>query len=433
VAGARAPDPAARPPESAALPDPAARAPVPPADARARAQALDADDPLARFRERFVIDDGLVYLDGNSLGRPPRATLARLRREVEEVWARRLIRGWEDGWMALPVRVGDELAAAALGAAPGQVIVADSTTVCLYKLAAAALDVRPGRRQIVTSTSNFPTDRYVLEGLASARGLELVWLEVDPLEGPTAAQLEPLLGEDTALVSLSHVDYRSAFVADIAAISALAHDAGALVLFDLCHSVGALPVALDAAGVDLAVGCTYKYLGAGPGAPAFMYARAALQERLRQPIWGWLGRRDPFGMGPGYEPAAGVAALISGTPPVLGLCCVQEGVAVVAEAGIAAIREKGVALTSYLIELVDTHLRSLGVRLGSPRDRAARGSHVALAHPAAERLCAQLGERGVIVDFRQPDLIRVGLSPLSTRFCDVWEAVAALRELLAAA
>jgi kynureninase len=399
-------------------------------DGRSGALALDAGDPLAVFRARFALDEQLVYLDGNSLGAAPRATLARVQREVEEVWGRRLIRGWEEGWMELPLRIGDRLGASLLGAAPGQVAIADSTTVCLYKLASAALDLRPARRRIITSTSNFPTDRYVLEGLACARGLELVWLEPGAAHGPTVEQLEPLLDEQTALVSFSHVDYRSAYVADIAALSELAHRAGALVLWDLCHSAGALPLALDRDGVDLAVGCTYKYLNSGPGAPAFMYARAALQERLRQPVWGWLGRREPFTMAPGYQPAGGVQALLSGTPPVLGLCCVEEGVALVAEAGIEAIRRKGVALGSYLVQLADEYLAPLGVGLGSPRQAARRGSHVALTHSDAERLCAALTRRGVIPDFRHPDVIRLGLSPLTTRFTDVWDGIAALRVLL---
>jgi kynureninase len=394
------------------------------------ANALDDADPLRAFRERFVIEDGLVYLDGNSLGRLPRATAERLARVVAEQWGRRLIRGWDEGWLELPIEVGDRLGAAALGAAPGQTVVADSTTVCFYKLACAALDLRPGRNQIVTDYDNFPTDRYVLEGLARARDLELVFLRGDPCYGPIPGDVLNLVGGQTALVTFSHVSYRSAHIADMAQISEIAHAAGALTLWDLSHSAGSVPVQLDADEVDLAVGCTYKYLNAGPGAPAFMYARADLQPQLSQPIWGWLGRRNPFEMDHGYDPATGVTALLSGTPPVLGLSAVDEGVRLVEEAGIDRIRAKGVALTEFAIALVDARLADAGVTVATPRDPAHRGAHVALAHADAKRLCAALIDRGVIPDFRRPDVIRFGLSPLTTRFVDVWDGVETLRTLL---
>jgi kynureninase len=390
---------------------------------RERAAALDLADPLAPFRDRFAIDDGPVYLDGNSLGCLPRATIDRLA-ETVSTWGAQLVRGWDQGWMELPVEIGDRLGAAALGAAPGQVVVGDSTTVCFYKLASAALDLRPGRTEILIDLDNFPTDRYVVEGLASARGLDVRWL-ADLAEIPAA------VGPRTALVTFSHVNYRSAEIADMAAINALAHDAGALVLWDLSHSAGSVPVSLDATGADLAVGCTYKYLCGGPGAPAFMYARRDLQDQLRQPVWGWLGRRDPFEMEQGFVAADGVRGLLSGTPPVLALSAVDEGVRLVAEAGIEAIRTKGIALTSFAIALADAEVAPLGVAVASPRDDARRGAHVALAHPDARELCAALIERGVIPDFRRPDVIRFGLSPLTTRFVDVWDGVEALRGLLA--
>ncbi len=397
---------------------------------REAAAALDARDPLREFRDRFVVADDVVYLDGNSLGRLPRATLERVRRTVAHEWGERLIRAWDEGWLALPVQIGDRLGAAALGAGAGQVVVADSTTVCFYKLAAAALDLRPGRDQILTDVDNFPTDRYALEGLARARGLELVFLRGEPWGGPTPEAVANLVSGRTALVTFSHVSYRSAHIADMAAITAVAHDAGALTLWDLSHSAGSVPVGLDDDGADLAVGCTYKYLNGGPGAPAFMYARACIQGELRQPIWGWLGRRDPFEMEQGYDPAAGIQALLSGTPPVLGLIAVDEGVKLVGEAGIEPIRAKGVALTELAIELADARLAARGVSIASPRDRARRGAHVALAHPEAKRLCAALIERGVITDFRRPDVIRFGLSPLTTRFVDVWDGIEALLALL---
>ncbi|HWD84645.1 MAG TPA: kynureninase [Solirubrobacteraceae bacterium] len=398
---------------------------------RRGAEALDADDPLARFRERFAgADDGLIYLDGNSLGRLPQATVARLADEVGGKWGQRLIRGWDEGWMEMPVRVGDALGAAVLGAGAGQTVIGDSTTVCIYKLASAALAMRPGRTQVVTDEANFPTDRYVVEGLAQARGLEVVWVSSPSHGGVTPELLAGAVGSETALVTFSHVAYRSGFMADMAAVNRVAHEAGALILWDLSHSVGSVPLALDADATDLAVGCTYKYLNAGPGAPAFMYARRELQAELRQPIWGWLGRRDPFEMGPGYEVAGGVTALLSGTPPVLAMACVQEGVRLVAEAGIEAIRRKGTELTEFAVGLADSRLASLGVRVASPRDPSRRGAHVALTHPDAQSLCQELIAHGVIPDFRRPDVIRIGLSPLTTRFVDVWDGLEVLRRLL---
>ncbi len=401
------------------------------AGSRDDAVALDNSDPLREFRSRFVIDD-LIYLDGNSLGRLPKATAQRLQEVVLAQWGERVVRGWDEGWLDLPLSVGDRLASAALGAAPGQVVIGDSTTVCFYKLVSAALDLRAERHQVVADVDNFPTDRYVLEGLAEARGLELVWLRFDRAAGPTAAEVASVVGPGTALVTFSHVSYRSAHVAPMAAINAVAHDAGALTLWDLSHSAGSVPVALDADGTDLAVGCTYKYLNGGPGAPAYMYVRHDLQPDVRQPIWGWLGRRDPFEMAQGYEVAGGMRGLLSGTPPVLALTAVDEGVRLVQEAGIDAIREKGVALTSFAIALVDERLAQLGVSIASPRDPAVRGAHVALAVDGASELCAALIARDVVVDFRRPDVIRFGLSPLTTRFVDVWDGVETLRELLEA-
>ena len=310
-------------------------------------------------------------------------------------------------------------------------MIGDSTTVCFYKLACAALDARPGRTQIVTDFDNFPTDRYVLEGLAHARGLELVWLRAEASGGPTPAEVARLVGPQTALVTFSHVSYRSAHITDMAQVNTLVNDAGALMLWDLSHSAGSVPLSLDGDHSALAVGCTYKYLNGGPGAPAYMYVRRELQAELRQPIWGWLGRRDPFEMAPGYEAADGMRAFLSGTPPVLGLVGVDEGVRIVAEAGIEPIRAKGIALTELAIALADARLAEFGVRVASPRDPARRGAHVALAHPDARALCVGLIERGVIPDFRPPDVIRFGFSPLTTRFVDVWDGVEELRALLA--
>jgi kynureninase len=394
---------------------------------RGTAAELDGADPLRDFRDRFVIDPDVVYLDGNSLGCLPKTTVARVERLIAQ-WGERGVRGWDEGWLELPLEVGDRLGAAVLGAAPGQTVIGDSTTVCFYKLASAALDARPGRNRIVTDLGNFPTDRYVLEGLARTRGLEIVWLEGGPEPDEVAARLGP----DTALVTFSHVSYRSAHIVDMAAVNALADDAGALVLWDLSHSAGSVPISLDGDLAPLAVGCTYKYLNGGPGAPAFMYVSRELQSELRQPIWGWLGRRDLFEMGPGYEPAKGMRAFLSGTPPVIALTAVDEGVRLIAEAGIEAIRAKGIALTEYAVTLVDAVLAPDGVRLASPRDAARRGAHVALAHPDARELSQALIAGGVIPDFRRPDVIRFGLSPLTTRFVDVWDGVEALRQALEA-
>jgi kynureninase len=395
--------------------------------------ALDAADPLAPFRDRFVIlDPRLVYLDGNSLGRLPAATVERLARVVGDEWGGELIRGW-DHWLDEPLRVGDRLAEAVLGAGPGEVVLSDSTSVNFYKAALAALEARPGRRVVVTDRPNFPTDRYVLEGLARARDLEIAWLDPDEVEGPQPANIEAALADhrgDVALVTLSHVNYRSAAIADMGAITALAHDAGALTIWDLSHSAGSIVVDLERSGADLAVGCTYKYLNGGPGAPAWLYVRRSIQGQLRNPIQGWFGQRDQFAMGQGYDPEPGIRSWLVGTPGIVGLAAADEGIKLVAEAGIDRIQAKGIALTEYAIALLDARLARLGFSLGSPRDPARRGSHVAIRHPDARRLTAELIARGVIPDFREPDSIRFGLSPLTTRFSDVEAGVAALERLV---
>jgi kynureninase len=394
---------------------------------------LDAADPLAHFRDRFAIaDPGLIYLDGNSLGRLPAATADRLARVVADEWGGELIRGW-DHWLDEPKRVGDRLAEAVLGARAGEVVVSDSTSVNFYKLALAALEAQPARLVIVTDRPNFPTDRYVLEGLARARSLEIVWLEPDEIEGPRPADVEAALAAhpgDVALVTLSHVNYRSAAIADMAAITRLAHDAGALTLWDLSHSAGSIGVDLEGTGTDLAVGCTYKYLNGGPGAPAWLYVRRSLQGQLRNPIQGWFGQRDQFAMGQGYDPEPGIGSWLVGTPGIIGLAAADEGIGLVIEAGIERIRAKGIALTEYAIALFDARLARRGFGLGSPRDSARRGAHVAIRHPDARRLTAELIGRGVIPDFREPDSIRFGLSPLTTSFRDVEAGVAALEALV---
>jgi kynureninase len=395
---------------------------------------LDAADPLASFRDRFEIPDPtLVYLDGNSLGRLPRATMERLETAVRDEWGGELIRGW-DHWIDEPSRVGDLLASAALGARAGEVILSDSTTVNFYKLAHAALEARPGRRVVLTDRANFPTDRYVLEGLAHDRSLEIAWLDPDPIAGPQPDDVAAVLRAHpgaVALVTLSHVNYRSAAIADMAAITELAHEAGALVLWDLSHSAGVIDVDLEAAGADLAVGCTYKYLNGGPGAPAWLYVRNALQAVLRNPIQGWFGQRDQFAMGQGYEPQPDIRAWLTGTPAILGLAAAEEGIRLVAETGIERLRAKAAALTAYAITLHDVLLAPLGFSLGSPREPSRRGAHVALRHTDARRLTDELIAAGVIPDFRAPDSIRLGLSPLTTSFRDVEAGIVTLRGLAA--
>jgi kynureninase len=399
-----------------------------------RARELDAADPLRHLRDRFAEDGdpGLVaYLDGNSLGRPPRDAAARMERFVREAWGGRLIRGWYEGWLEWPDEIGDRLGRVALGAAPGQVVVADSTSVMLYKLARAAVAARPGRREIVLDRNDFPTDRYVLEGIADELGLELRFVDT-PLDGGiTPAQLAAVVGPDTALVAFSHVNYRSSHINDAAAITRVAHDAGALVLWDLSHAAGVVEVALDDWGADVAVGCTYKYLNGGPGSPAFGYVRAAHQDVLRQPVQGWIGRRDPFTMGPGYEPADGMRRFLSGTPPVLAMVPLACSLDVIEEAGVAAIHAKAIALGDYAIELADALLAPHGVTVASPRDGARRGGHVTLRHAAFRELLDGLWRDGVLADFREPDCLRVGLSPLQTAFAEVHRGLVTVADRLA--
>jgi kynureninase len=401
------------------------------AEDRGYAEGLDAADPLAGFRDRFVRgDQSLIYLDGNSLGPLPRATQARIAEVVSQEWGAGLVRSW-GRWIELPRQAGDVVGEHLVGAAPGQVAVCDSTTTNLYKLACAALDAQPGRNVIVTDDDNFPTDRYVMEGIAAQRGAELRLISSGMDEGLVEDGLLGALDARTALVSLSHVAYRSGALADMAKISGIVHEAGALVLWDLCHSAGAVPVELDAAGADLAVGCTYKYLNAGPGAPAFLYVRRELQERLRQPVWGWFGQRNQFDMGQGYNPAPGIGRFLTGTPDVIGTVAVQEGARLLGEAGIARLRAKGVALTGYLIGLADSWLAPHGIAVASPRQDARRGAHVTLAHPEAWRISQALIREGVVGDYRAPDRLRLGPAPLYTRFADVWDALDILRQVMA--
>jgi kynureninase len=397
------------------------------------ARELDAADELAPFRDGFVVaDPDLIYLDGNSLGRLPRRTSERLSRLVEEEWGRDLIRGWNAGWVEAPARIGDKIARL-VGAAPGQVVVSDSTSVNLYKLAMAALAMRPGRDRVVSDVLNFPSDLYILQGCVRTLGGRQLHL-VGSADGITTGQqaLFDSIDERTALVTLSHVSFKSGFLHDAEAVTERAHQKGALVLWDLSHSVGVVPMALDRWGVDLAVGCTYKYLNGGPGSPAFLYVRADLQAEALSPIWGWFGQRAPFAFDLDYEPTEGVNRFLAGTPPVLSLLAMEPSLDLLLEAGIDRIRDKSVRLTAYLVYLVDRVLSPWDFTLGSPRDPARRGSHVSIRHPQGYRINrALIEEMNVLPDFREPDNIRLGLSPLYTSFTEVWEAVDRFRQVMA--
>ncbi|MEP6842874.1 MAG: aminotransferase class V-fold PLP-dependent enzyme [Pseudolysinimonas sp.] len=394
------------------------------------AAELDAADPLAPHRERFEPAPGVAaYLDGNSLGRPLAASIDRVNVVMREQWAERLIRGWDEGWLELPERIGDELGRVALGAAAGQTVIGDSTTVLLYKVIHAAIELAGADRdELVIDRDNFPTDRYLVETIASERGLTVRWIDEGDV---TPERVSEVLSDRTAVVVLSAVAYRSGFLAELPAITELVHEAGALMLWDLCHSAGVVSHELDAWGVDFAVGCSYKYLNGGPGAPAFAYVRAGLQDAFRQPIAGWIGSAHPFEMGQGYEPGPGMRRVLSGTPPVLGMVGLQDTLALIDQAGLPAIRAKSIALTEFAIALADELLPD--AVLATPRDPARRGSHVTLDHPGFAALMPRLWERGVIPDFRRPSGIRLGLSPLSTSFAEVELGVRTIAEELRAA
>ena len=401
-----------------------------------RAAELDAADPLSAYRDHFVgTDTSLIYLDGNSLGRPLKRTATDISAFIKDSWGGRLIRGWDEEWLQLPETIGDQLGRSALGAASGQTIIADSTTVVLYKLIRAALAAvaDPARTEIVLDTENFPTDRYLVEGIARETGMTLRWIEADVSTGVTVEQVRAATGPATAVVVLSHVAYRSAFIADMAGITAAVHDAGALVVWDLSHSVGSVELALDAADVDFAAGCTYKYLNGGPGSPAFAYVNARHLPALRQPIWGWIGRKDPFEMGPGYEPAAGIRGFLSGTPPIFGMLAMRGTLDLIEEAGMAAVRDKSCRLTAFAVELHDAWLAPAGVQLSTPRDPELRGGHITVDHPAFRDMTAALWAKDIIPDFRAPHGIRIGLSPLSTSYAELYRGMAAIRERLGSA
>ncbi len=411
------------------------RSPLRPSDPRLdleEARALDARNPLAGFREAFVVaDPDEIYLDGNSLGRLPVRAREVVRAAVDEAWGERLIRSWGEGWWGAASRIGGRLAPL-VGAGEDEVVVADQTSVNLYKLATAALEDRAPRTRIVSDALNFPSDLYVLEGVARRFGgrLEIVPAAADGVHADEAA-IRAALDDDVALLSLSEVAFASGYRYDAARLTEAAHAAGALVLWDLSHAVGATPVDLAGWGADLAVGCTYKYVNGGPGAPAFAYVRRDLQDRLTQPIHGWFGQADPFDFGLAYAPAPGMARFTVGTPPVLSLLAMEPGVELLRDAGIGTVRDVSVALTEYLIALVDARLAPHGVEVVSPRDPERRGSHVTIAHPDAYRLTKAMIDAGVIPDYREGSGIRLGVAPLYVGFEDLWRAVERTEALLA--
>lgn len=394
---------------------------------------LDEQDELASFRDEFVFPEpDLIYLDGNSLGRLPRRTVERMRGAVEEEWGRELIRGWNAGWWNSPQRVGDKIGRL-LGAGPGQVVVSDTTSLNLFKLAMVALEKNSGRERIVTDVLNFPSDLYILQSCVRLLG-DRHKIRMVPSEDGIAVEQQALLQEfdqRTALVTLSHVAFKSGFLYDAQAITQRAHEVGALVLWDLGHSAGAVPIELDDWGVDFAIGCTYKYLNGGPGAPAYLYVREDLQAGTVSPIWGWFGQRSPFDFGLQYQPAEGVKRFLVSSPAILSTLAMEAGLDILLEAGLQHIRDKSIRLTSYLVELVDAILVPLGFSLGSPRDPTQRGSHVSIRHAEGYRINRVLiEEMQVIPDFREPDNIRLGLAPLYTSFRDVWEAVERIRQVV---
>lgn len=395
------------------------------------ARTLDAADPLAHHLAAFADAPGVTaYLDGNSLGRPLRDMPERASAFIRDDWGTRLIRSWDEQWMELPMQLGDRIARVTLGAAAGQTVVADSTSVMLYKLIRAGVAARPGRDEIVIEAGNFPTDRFIAAGVANETGMTVRWVHPDELTGVSAEDVASVVSERTALVVLTHVDYRSGALADMPSITKVAKDAGALMLWDLCHSVGVVPMQLDDWGVDMAVGCTYKYLNGGPGSPAFAYLATEHHGSVLQPIHGWWGAADIFAMGPEYAPVTGIRQLLSGTPPVLSMLAMQGMLDLIEVEGITAVRAKSITLTDFAVRAYDALLAPTGVRLLSTRSAAHRGGHITIGHDAFQRVTQQLWADGVIPDFRFPDGIRLGLSPLSTSHEETLRGIIAVRDAL---
>ena len=386
--------------------------------------ALDQTDPLRPFRDRFSLPQGVIYLDGNSLGALPKATAARVAQVIEAEWGRDLITAWnKHDWMALPGRIGDKIGRL-IGAQPGETMVGDSTSVNLFKALAAAVRLRPGRKIILSEPANFPTDLYIAEGLAAllAEGHELRLVEPD--------QIEAAITDEIAVVMLTHVNYRTGRMHDMARVTAKARDAGALMLWDLAHSAGAVPVDLDGAGADLAVGCGYKYLNGGPGAPAFLWVAERWHGTVTMPLTGWLGHAAPFAFESHFRPAAGIARGLVGTPPILSLAALECGVDILLDASIAQIRAKSLHQGALFAQLIEQELAGHGFTIVSPREDGRRGSQVCISHAHGYPIMQALIARGVIGDFRAPDILRFGFTPLYLGYGELWDAVWVLKEIM---
>jgi kynureninase len=392
---------------------------------RSAFEALDRADPLAQLRDKFLLPLTVINLDGNSLGSLPRSTAARVSRVIEKEWGEDLITSWNrHDWIGMPQRIGDKIARL-IGADAGEVVVTESTSINLFKVLAVALKMRPGRRVIVSETENFPTDLYIAEGLTKLLGQDYA------LRLVSTGDLERALDANTAALMLTQVNFRTGAIHDMAALNAAAHAAGALAIWDLSHSAGAVPVDLNGTRADFAIGCGYKYLNGGPGAPAFVYAAARHHGQAPQPLYGWLGHADPFEFATGYRPAEGIRQYVVSTPSILAMAALEEGVDLLLQADRGALRAKSQALTEAFIALVEARCAGMGLSLVSPRDPARRGSQVSFAHEQGYAVMQALIARGVIGDFRAPDLIRFGFSPLYIRHVDVWDAVEILDDVLA--
>ncbi len=395
---------------------------------------LDQQDELASFREAFVISDpSLIYFDGNSLGAMPKVAQERSRQIVDEQWGKDLIRGWNKGWWEAPSRVGDKIGDI-IGATAGQTLVSDTVSVNLFKLAASALMLQPNRTRIVTDTFNFPSDLYILQGINQTLGSRHEIIRIGAIDNditPDIAALESAMDENTALVTLSHVVFKSGYMYDMQRITELAHKKGALVLWDLSHSVGSVPVHLDECNVDFAIGCTYKYLNGGPGAPAFFYVNKAIQEKLSSPIWGWWGQKNPFDFDLDYQPAPGAQRFMVGTQPMISLLTMEASLEPLLQAGMDSLRKKSILMTDFASFLTETWLVPFGFSLGSPRDSAQRGSHISIRHADGYRINrALIEEMNVIPDFRAPDNLRLGFAPLYLSFADLWEGFDRVRRVM---
>ena len=398
------------------------------------AKQLDQQDALASYREQFVSNEpNLIYLDGNSLGRLPKTVIERMKKAVEGEWGTDLIRGWNKGWWDSPARIGNKIASL-LGAAGGQIVVGDQTSINLFKLATAALTLQPQKKRIITDTFNFPSDLYILQGINNLLGNRHQIIRIGASDNditPDIAAMGAAIDEDTALVTLSHVTFKSGYLYDMAHITKLAHSKGTLVLWDLSHSAGAVPIELDYCDVDFAIGCTYKYLNGGPGAPAFLYVNKRIQNDVTSPIWGWWGQKDPFEFDLNYQPAPGVQRFLAGTAPMLSTLAMEEALTPLLDAGMDALRLKSVLMTDYAAYLTDMLLAPLGFAIGSPRDSARRGSHISIRHEEGYRINrAMIEEMNVIPDFRAPDNIRLGFAPLYISFSDIWEGFDRIRRVV---